>query len=61
MPMKNVDSVRRFIISTAKEKINPRKWHHFSKANQLTKTVIETADFKRFVIPVHSPQNTPFK
>ena len=53
MPMKNVDSVLRFIISTAKEKINPRKWHHFSKANQLTKTVTETADYKRFVIPVH--------
>lgn len=33
MPMKNVDSALRFIISTAKEKINPRKWHHFSKAN----------------------------
>lgn len=53
MPMKNVDSVLRFIISIAKEKINLKKWHHFSKANQLTKTVTETADYKRFVIPVH--------
>ena len=59
--MKNVDSVLRFIISIAKEKINLKKWHHFSKANQLTKTVTETADYKRFVIPVHSPQNTPIK
>lgn len=50
--MKNVNNVLRFIISIVKEKINLKKWHLFSKANQPIETAIETADYKRFAIPV---------
>ena len=59
MPIKNANNAAKCIILTAKEKTNPNKWHHFSRANQPTKTVIETVDYKKSAIPVPSRQNIP--